>query len=91
MEVVDYILTTTAVQRQALQSVNKLIRLERKYDRLAVESACIKVVRVASAPTITAIEHVLKNSEQKQAIAPEKKVDDYGYTRGANYFEGKSH
>ncbi|MDP0529346.1 IS21 family transposase [Lacticaseibacillus paracasei] len=85
--VVEYLLKSSRAERQALSATLRLEKLAQKYGNDALERACEDVMRIASAPTVRVIERMLINSIAKPEPKPEAdKHEDYGFTRGADYF-----
>ena len=78
---------SSRAERQALSATLRIEKLAQKYGNDALERACEDVMRIASAPTVRVIERMLINSIAKPEPKPEAdKHEDYGFTRGADYF-----
>jgi hypothetical protein len=81
-------------ERQALHTILSLQKLAKKYGTTQLEFASGEVIKVANAPTVRIIERVLINAlkaEPTTAKADEHVEEDYGFTRGADYFGRVSH
>ncbi|WP_125608220.1 IS21 family transposase [Lapidilactobacillus bayanensis] len=91
-DVVEYFLNHMP-ERQALHKILSLQRLGKKYGASQLEAGCAEVQKVAQVLTIRIIERVLINHKKNQSPAQTAKqsTEDYGFTRGANYFGGITH
>ena len=94
-KVVIFIFESAQAERQALKSTMRLKNLGKKYSKSELEVACETVLRLASTPTIRAIETILANNKKKNAEknltneTSDNTSKNYGFTRGASYFGGK--
>ncbi|WP_396350045.1 IS21 family transposase [Lacticaseibacillus paracasei] len=90
--VVEYFLNHMP-ERQALHTILSLQKLAKKYGTAQLEVASGEVSKVANAPTVRIIERVLINALKKSPTAKtnEHAAEDYGFTRGADYFGRVSH
>lgn len=86
ISVMRYLLKSAASERQGLKAAFRFKGLSRKYMALEIETACETVMKIATAPTVSVIERVLKS--QKKPKEPTIEKSDYGFVRGANYFGG---
>lgn len=90
-QVVAYLLTSSRAERQALNATLRLKKLAHKYSLSNIEQACADVLRVAKAPTVRVIERMLINQKKKQPTQPQQDQNDFGFTRGADYFGRTAH
>lgn len=91
VQVVEYLLTSSRAERQALNATLRLKKLAQKYSLSDIEQACTDVMRVAKAPTVRVIERMLINQKKKQKSQPQQEQNDFGFTRGADYFGRTPH
>lgn len=93
VKVVTFLFETSKVDKQALKSTLRLKSQGRKYSSEELEVACSQTLKLASHPTVRAVETILTNNKKRNALKTltdnDKKKKDYGFTRGAEYFGGK--
>lgn len=91
-EIVEYFLNRMP-ERQAPHTILSLQKLAKKYGNTQLEVASCEVSKVAKAPTVRIIERVLINTMKQTptTITDEHDTEDYGFTRGADYFGRVSH
>lgn len=96
LSVVEYLLDSyqSENEKQALQSVFSLKKMERRYTKYEIERACKMVLSMTKRPTVKSIQTILKNNKKKdseQELQQDTKITDinYGFTRGASYYGGK--
>ncbi|MER2457636.1 IS21 family transposase [Bacillus subtilis] len=94
LSVVEYLLDSYQSEKQALQSVFSLKKMERRYTKYEIERACKMVLSMTKRPTVKSIQTILKNNKKKdseQELQQDTKITDinYGFTRGASYYGGK--
>lgn len=94
LSVVKYLLDSYQSEKQALQSIFSLKKMERRYSKYEIERACKMVLSMTKRPTVKSIQTILKNNKKKDAEQELKqniKMTDtnYGFTRGASYYGGK--
>lgn len=94
LKVVNYILDTAQVEKQALQSIFSLKKSERKYTKYEIERACKMVIAITQRPTVKSIQTILKNNKKtdaEQTLKQNTEMDNhsYGFTRGASYYGGR--
>lgn len=78
-------------EKQELKAILTLQSLGKKYSSKELEIACSDALRLASAPSVKAIQTLLKNNRtltSKQKLTDEVEVK-HGFTRGAAYFGGE--
>jgi transposase len=93
-QIVTFILNQYDVEKQALNAVFTLKKLERTYLSYEIEHACKLVLEATNRPTVksvqTMIKTVHKEDERKTSEINSETTDKkYGFTRGASYFGGK--
>ncbi len=93
LQVVTFILDHYEVEKQALNSIFTLKKLERTYSAYEIEQACKWVLEATSRPTVksvqTMIKTIRKEDERKASEINSKTTDEkYGFTRGASYYGG---
>lgn len=94
LRLVQYLLDTT-VEKKALISLMALKNLEKKYTLTEIEVASQTVLKVSTNPTLGLVKSVLERNKKKSKLTdahPHKEPptgNDYGFTRGANYFKGE--
>src|SRR5690606_17187065 len=94
---VKSILASYKVEKQALKSCLGLIKLSDRHSIERVEKACERALSYTPRPTLKSIQTIIKAgqdklSESKETKDPkkEKQTNDYGFTRGAEYYGGKN-
>lgn len=86
LAVMRYLLKSAASEKQGLSAAFRFKGLARKYAAIEIEAACTTVMKIATAPTVSVVERVLKS--QKTPAPKTTNEPDYGFTRGAAYFGG---
>lgn len=94
LSVVKYLLDSYQSEKQAIQSIFSLKKMERRYSKYEIERACKMVLSMTKRPTVKSIQTILKNNKKKDAeqeLKQNTKMTDtnYGFTRGASYYGGK--
>lgn len=94
LHIVNFILESYDIEKQAMKSIFSLKKLERKYSVYEIERACKMVNQVTNRPTIKSIQTMIKNNkkldeEKTYTRSVKKTAEKYGFTRGASYFGGK--
>src|SRR5690606_10711589 len=94
---VKSILAPYKVEKQALKSSLGLIKLSDRHSIERVEKACVRALAYTPRPTLKRIQPIIKTGqdklpESKETKDPkkEKQTNDYGFTRGAEYYGGKN-
>ncbi|MFT9496548.1 MULTISPECIES: IS21 family transposase [Bacillota] len=92
--VVKYLLDSYQSERQALQSIFSLKKLEHRYTKYEIEIACKMVLSMTGRPTVKSIQTILKSNKKKDAeqeLKQNTEVNEtnFGFTRGASYYGGK--
>lgn len=94
---VQRILASYQVEKQALKACLGLIKLADTYSIDRVENACQRVLMYTPRPTLKSVQTILKTgSDKRPPEAPIEKesnqptTNPYGFTRGADYYGGKT-
>jgi transposase len=93
LNVIRSLLDTSQNEKQALQSIFSLKKVERRYTKYEIERACKMVISMTKRPTVKSIQTILKNNKKNDAEQELKRQTDisknnYGFTRGASYYGG---
>ncbi|MDR4949900.1 hypothetical protein [Neobacillus cucumis] len=91
---VKYLLDSYQTERQALQSIFSLKKMEHRYTKYEIEIACKMVLAMTGRPTVKSIQTILKSNKKKDAeqeLKQNTEVNEtnFGFTRGASYYGGK--
>ncbi len=92
--VMNVLLATYKVDKQAFPSCRSLMKLVDKYSVKRVEAACARALAYTPTPSIKNIKMILKSGQDR--VKPDtstpsgKNSSQYGFTRGAEYFGGES-
>jgi hypothetical protein len=94
LSVVQYLLDSYQSEKQALQSIFSMKKMEHRYSKYEIELACKMVLTITRRPTVKSIQTILKNNKKKDAEQELKQNTEttdtnYGFTRGASYYGGK--
>jgi len=90
--VVRTFLTFHKVEQQGYKACGSLMKLADKYSLERIENACSRALSYTPSPSLKNIQTILKNGQDM--VKDETKGDipvrtgQYGFTRGASYFEG---
>lgn len=95
LRVITFILEQYDVEKQALNAIFTLKKLERNYSSYEIEQACRLVLDATNRPTVKSIQTMIKTLEkedvQKEKKRDSKQIDEkYGFTRGASYYGGEN-
>ena len=95
VQIVTFILESYEVEKQALNAIFTLKKLERTYSHYEIEQACNLVTQATNRPTVKSVQTMIKTlrkeDERKAEEIDSKTTDEkYGFTRGASYFGGKN-
>jgi transposase len=92
------ILSSHKVEQQGYRSCMSLMKLADKYSVNRVESACSKALSYTPCPNLKSIQTILTTGQDKEIEATSQtstlkknSAQDFGFTRGADYFGGKNH
>ncbi|WP_371363667.1 IS21 family transposase ISPpu7 [Sporomusa rhizae] len=90
-KVIIAILSSSRVEQQTYKSCMGLLKLAERHSESRLESACEKVLSYTASPSYKSIKNILttgiKESLKPGTENPPK--NNYGVTRGANYYGGK--
>ena len=94
LSTVKYLLDSYQSEKQALQSIFSLKKLEHRYSKYEIERACKTLLTMTKRPTVKSIQTLLKNNKKKDAeqeLEQNIEINDthFGFTRGASYYGGK--
>ncbi|HRM09256.1 MAG TPA: hypothetical protein PLW06_15815, partial [Phocaeicola vulgatus] len=93
LRLIQYLLDTYQVERKALSSIFSLKNSSRRYTKYEIERACKEILNVTQRPTVKLVQNQLKANKKKDAEQalekPSKSQDDFGFTRGSDYWGGK--
>lgn len=92
-EVVNGILASGRVEQQSYRSCMGLLKLAEKYSTDCLEEACRKALLYSKTPSYKSIKNLLITLKDNriEEPKPEKKINQYGITRGARYYGGNRH
>jgi transposase len=89
-KVVDAVLTSKPVEQQTYRSCMGLLKLADKYSTEHLELACAKALGYTASPSYKSIKNILAagkyKSESEEKASESTKQNQYGLTRGANYY-----
>ncbi|WP_416274134.1 Mu transposase domain-containing protein, partial [Lacticaseibacillus suilingensis] len=63
LAVMRYLFKSAASEKQGLSAAFRFKGLARKYAAIEIEAACTTVIKIATAPTVSVVERVLKSLE----------------------------
>lgn len=91
---IRYILGAYPAEKQALNSIFSLKKLEQRYARYEIERACKMTLSKTQRPTVKLLQTLLKNNKKNNAQQEMKRRTEnsenaYGFTRGASYYREK--
>lgn len=94
LKVVSFILDQYGVEKQALNAIFTLKKLERNYTTYEIERACRDVLKATNRPTVKSVQTIIQSNKKDDAqkasqIKPRKTDEKYGFTRGAAYYGGR--
>lgn len=90
--VVCFFLDSGRVEQQGYKSCMALLKLADKYSIERVESACIKALSYTPRPSLKSIQAILGSGQDRvkeNPISSSVKCEQYGITRGAEYYSSK--
>jgi hypothetical protein len=95
LAVVTFILNLYEVEKQALNAIFTLKKLERNYTSFEIERACKDVLKATNRPTVKSIQTIIKSNKKDDDLKTEqtksiKSDEKYGFTRGASYYGGRN-
>ncbi len=83
------ILSSYKVEQQGYRSCMSLLKLADKYSLVRLEAACHKALTYTPSPSCKSIKTILSTGQDKvveKAIRKNNSNDEYGFTRGAEYY-----
>lgn len=93
---VKSILASFRVEQQGYKSCMGLLKLADKYSVDRLEAACAKALSYTPHPSYKSVKNILSTGQDKindqhqsKDIHSEQKINQFGYTRGAEYYGGK--
>lgn len=87
-EIVRYFLNSGSAAEQGYKACVSLTKLEKRYGKKKLETACERMLAFSSSPSIRTIATLLKNSHEPDQSANENEpTSRYGITRGAAYWK----
>lgn len=84
--IVKHMLASRSVEQQAYKSCMALLKLTEKYAPSRLEAACKKALSYTAAPNYKMVQSILK-SDQDLLVQESRPAEQYGFTRGASYYE----
>lgn len=90
-QAIDAILTSKRIEQQAYKSCMGLLKLADKYSDRRLEAACEKALSFTASPSYKSIKNILVTGTQEKAETQESvsTKNNFGITRGANYYGGQ--
>lgn len=91
-KVIIAILSSSRVEQQTYKSCMGLLKLAERHSESRLETACEKALSYTASPSYKSIKNILATGT-KEVLKPEAdkpKKNNYGVTRGANYYGGNS-
>ena len=87
-QVVDAMLTTAKVEQQAYRNCMGLLKLADRHSKSKLDQACAKALEYTASPSYKAVKNILVaaklTGDEDQG---QKKINQYGVTRGADYYK----
>lgn len=89
--VIDAILSGYKVEQQGYKSCMGILKLADKYSNERLENACKKALTYTPRPSLKNIQAILSSGQDQYLEAEKEKPlsSQYGFTRGAEYYEGR--
>ena len=90
-QAIDAILTSKRIEQQAYKSCMGLLKLTDKYSDRHLEAACEKALSFTTSPSYKSIKNILVTGIHEKAEPPAETStkNNFGITRGANYYGGQ--
>lgn len=94
VRIIQYLLDTYQVERQALSSIFSLKNSARRYTKYEMERACKEILSITNRPTVKLVQSQLKAIKKKDAEKVLEKNSSvsqevFGFTRGTDYWGEK--
>lgn len=88
--VIAAVLSGYKVEQQGYKSCMGILKLADKYSSERLENACKKALSFTPRPSLKNIQAILSSGQDKlEAEKPTETSSQYGFTRGAEYYEGR--
>jgi len=90
--VIRLFLNRFVVEQQGYKSCMALLKLTDKYPPQRLEAACSKAFSFTASPSLKSIQSVLRSGQDKlpeQEAEKSSSDSQYGFTRGAEYYDGR--
>ena len=90
--VTESIINAYRIEQQAYRSCMGLLKLADTYSTARLENACKIALSITNRPSLKSVKNILQaNRDKVDAESPKiTKENPYGFTRGANYYGGKT-
>lgn len=93
--VITFFLNHYEVEKQALNSIFTLKKLERIYSSYEIEKSCKDVLKATNRPTVKSVQTMIQSNrklDKQRSLETESKntAEQYGFTRGAAYYRRKN-
>ena len=89
--VIDALLSGYKVEQQGYKACMGILKLADKYSNERLENACKKALTFTPRPSLKNIQAILSSGQDQCTEQPEERPSSsqYGFTRGAEYYEGR--
>ena len=90
--VIDALLSGYKVEQQGYKACMGILKLADKYSNIRLENACKKALTFTPRPSLKNIQTILASGQDKYLEPVQKERPSssrYGFTRGAEYYEGR--
>lgn len=90
--VIDALLSGYKVEQQGYKVCMGILKLADKYSAERLENACKKALTFTPRPSLKNIQAILSSGQDQHAESVEEErssSSQYGFTRGAEYYEGR--
>lgn len=89
--VISAVLGGYKVEQQGYKSCMGILKLADKYSPERLENACKKALTYTPRPSLKNIQTILSSGQDKTETVTREKTSEsqYGFTRGADYYEGR--
>ena len=89
--VIDVLLSGYKVEQQGYKACMGILKLADKYSSERLENACRKTLTFTPRPSLKNIQAILSSGQDQCNEQPEERPSSsqYGFTRGAGYYEGR--
>ena len=89
--VIDALLSGYKVEQQGYKACMGILKLADKYSNERLENACKKALTFTPRPSLKNIQAILSSGQDQNTESAEERPSSsqYGFTRGAEYYEGR--